>query len=206
MFKNTLRVIDKIKRDIQIASIALEIIINLTIIGLNVYTLYDFIVHENILGAVITILLLVSLVFFFIMKLVIRKNKSNEAKTIKKEAKKYYKFFKKLKRNADKIIQTIIAFMSFTTSISKILIIPILIMIALPFILNLSMKYVASQIETFKNAFMEDIKEPFEAAGETIGNTWSSIFKKKEKKSQLADVNATIFDESDLIAFDEVSS
>lgn len=206
MFKNTLRVIDKIKRDIQIASIALEIIINLTIIGLNVYTLYDFIVHENILGAVITVLLLVSLVFFFIMKLVIRKNKSNEAKAIKKEAKKYYKFFKKLKRNADKIIQTIIAFMSFTTSISKILIIPILIMIALPFILNLSMKYVASQIETFKNAFMEDVKEPFEAAGETIGNTWSSIFKKKEKKSQLADVNATIFDESDLIAFDEVSS
>jgi len=205
MFKNTLRVIDKIKRDIQIASIALEIIINLTIIGLNVYTLYDFIVHENILGAVITVLLLVSLVFFFIMKLVIRKNKSNEAKAIKKEAKKYYKFFKKLKRNADKIIQTIIAFMSFTTSISKILIIPILIMIALPFILNLLMKYVASQIETFKNAFMEDVKEPFEAAGETIGNTWSSIFKKKEKKSQLADVNATIFDESDLIAFDEVS-
>ena len=90
MFKNTLGVIDKIKKDINIATVVLEVLINLVIIGFNVYALYNSIVNDNIFGIVISTAVLIALLICYVMHFVTRKNKSKKAKAVERKAKRYY--------------------------------------------------------------------------------------------------------------------
>lgn len=206
MFKNTLGVIDKIKKDINIATVVLEVLINLVIIGFNVYALYNSIVNDNIFGIVISTAVLIALLICYVMHFVTRKNKSKKAKAVERKAKRYYRFLKRVKKNAYKIIKTMAIFAPFTANISIILIMPLLIIIAVPFIIQIIIKYINAQLDALKNAFIEDVKQPFEATGEAVDKAWKKIFKKKEGHLQRPNGSTTFFDESDLEVYGDDSA